>query len=95
MEDADDNNLMRAMQIVDCVSAVEGDPQPGSELRSRRSGFRKSMKPFQIGCKAGEKSRCQRFGRFVGKIAPNLCKIRFGGLGQAERRRWADIFLPR
>jgi len=95
MQDTNNHKLAVVMDIVDGVIAGKRNAQTGRKMAACGRGKRKVQKRFAIRFDPGYQPRRRRLGSFDGDVEPNLGKVGFRRVGQAEGERSATSLLPR
>jgi len=95
VQDTNNHKLVLVMHVIHGVVAGEGDSEAWRKMLARGACQREMPQRFAVALDLVDKAFGDRFGGFDGDIKPNLGKIGFGGVGQAEGERSANSFLPR
>ena len=72
VQNADDDDFVFAWKVVDRILAVKDHAQVLRKMGTSGSGEREARGVAESGLNLGDKSACERLGRFLGQIAPNL-----------------------
>ncbi len=95
VQDTNNHKFGLVMHIIHRMITGEGDAETGRKMLARGAAQGEMPERFAVALDpVDEAFRC-RFGSFDGDIKPNLGKVGFGGIGQAEGERSANSFLPR
>jgi hypothetical protein len=95
MKDANDDDGVGKRPVVDGVGTVKGHAQAGCEVIAGSAGKGEMSKRLEGRFDGADKTVRDMLGSFRRQRGPYLGEIGFGGVGQSERERLANSFLPR
>ena len=95
MNDADDHDRIRERLIINGVGAVKRYADTTCELFAGRAGKRKVSERLKSRLNRADKARRDVLRRLGRQGRPDLGEIGLGCIGQADRERPANSFLPR
>lgn len=94
MQDADDNDLRLAANVIDGVIALKRHAQTARQAIARRPRHREVQQASA--CRPDLVEERGRGGlRILGDESPDFGQVGFRRIGQTERERLANSFLPR
>lgn len=95
MQHPDNHYSFGGRHVVDCVGIMECHPEPRCELRARRSRVWKLPQWLTRHLNRLHEAGGSFGRRFSCKVEPDFGEVVFRRVGQVERERSANSFLPR